>query len=204
MFTQNYVISSFPSQEGTSPPEAAIEATPETTPVKDPRHYAPRGPPLNSTVVRALNMSGNRPRSSTSSTPSQSQPSSPMRKEISPFRFPEGHENNAESSFHEKRKESILTQKVSGMIQDNLNVAAHAANDSPGVDKILGNIRSPGRVSTAESLSQNNKDATNGYKLDDYTQEDQEVLEISRLGEQLRTESITSSNSAVSSSFIFR
>lgn len=33
--SQNFVVnSSFPHQEGTSPPEAAIEATPETTPIK--------------------------------------------------------------------------------------------------------------------------------------------------------------------------
>lgn len=32
---QSYVTgTSFPHQEGTSPPEAAIEATPETTPIK--------------------------------------------------------------------------------------------------------------------------------------------------------------------------
>ncbi|XP_063230787.1 hamartin [Bacillus rossius redtenbacheri] len=63
-----------PSQEGTSPPEAAIEATPETTPVKDPRR------PPSSKTVRALN-------SFSETTPTHSQPSSPLKKEQSPFHF---------------------------------------------------------------------------------------------------------------------
>jgi hypothetical protein len=33
-FKSYIVSSSMPHQEGTSPPEAAIEATPETTPIK--------------------------------------------------------------------------------------------------------------------------------------------------------------------------
>lgn len=34
-FLQSHIVStSFPQQEGTSPPEAAVEATPETTPIK--------------------------------------------------------------------------------------------------------------------------------------------------------------------------
>lgn len=194
MFTQNYVISSCPSQEGTSPPEAAVEATPETTPVKDSKHYAPRAPPVSSNVVRPLNLSGGRTRSSTSSTPSQSQPSSPMKKEISPFRFPEGHENSAETSLYERRKESIITQKVSGLIQDNLNAAA--ANAASSGDKLLGNLRSPGKLNATDFMSQSIKETSNGFKFDDCTQEDQEVLEISRLGEQLKIDS-TSSNIAV-------
>lgn len=92
---QNYVAStSFPHQEGTSPPEAAIEATPETTPIKDLR-VLPRQPLAPSTVVRALNHSLSSggsalpqkwPGGLTVST-SYSQPSSPMKKEPSPFRY---------------------------------------------------------------------------------------------------------------------
>lgn len=81
------ISSTFPA-EGTSPPEAAIEATPETTPIKDPRS---RAPPLASSVARALT-GLNTPRwplPSGQSTPS-SQPSSPMRKEGSPFRWEGG------------------------------------------------------------------------------------------------------------------
>lgn len=184
------MISTFPNQEGTSPPEAAIEATPETTPVKDSRHYAPRVPPVNSAVVRALNLGGARPRSSTSSTPSQSQPSSPMKKEVSPFRFPEGQERNVETSLYERRKESIITQKVSGLIQDNLNAAAASANSSNS-----GSARSPSRVSAD---TQSFKDGSNGFKYEENSQEDQEVLEISRLGEQLRIDSTTATSASVS------
>lgn len=94
--SQNFVVNaSFTHQEGTSPPEAAIEATPETTPIKDPRvssRHLHHHTPVSSTTVRALTSlnSSKWPglTASTGSTPSHSQPSSPMRKEPSPFRFP--------------------------------------------------------------------------------------------------------------------
>ncbi|XP_018392520.1 PREDICTED: hamartin [Cyphomyrmex costatus] len=54
------------NRSGTSPPEAAIEATPETTPVKDLRKLSTRQAPLGSSAVRALNALGN----GTSSRPS--------------------------------------------------------------------------------------------------------------------------------------
>ncbi|XP_012227848.1 hamartin isoform X2 [Linepithema humile] len=55
------------NRSGTSPPEAAIEATPETTPVKDLRKLSTRQAPLvASSAVRALNALGN----GTSSRPS--------------------------------------------------------------------------------------------------------------------------------------
>ncbi|KYQ52069.1 Hamartin [Trachymyrmex zeteki] len=54
------------NKSGTSPPEAAIEATPETTPVKDLRKLSMRQAPLGSSAVRALNALGN----GTSSRPS--------------------------------------------------------------------------------------------------------------------------------------
>ncbi|KAL6435574.1 hypothetical protein ACFW04_005493 [Cataglyphis niger] len=54
------------NRSGTSPPEAAIEATPETTPVKDLRKLTTRQAPLGSNAVRALNALSN----SASSRPS--------------------------------------------------------------------------------------------------------------------------------------
>ncbi|XP_039310826.1 hamartin isoform X2 [Solenopsis invicta] len=54
------------NRSGTSPPEAAIEATPETTPVKDLRKLSTRQAPIGSSAVRALNALGN----GTSSRPS--------------------------------------------------------------------------------------------------------------------------------------
>jgi len=76
------VDSSFPHQIGTSPPEAAVEATPETTPVKDPRLYHNRPSPINPSVVRSLSQLG----TPASPTRPLSQPSSPMKKDSSPFR----------------------------------------------------------------------------------------------------------------------
>lgn len=58
------------NRSGTSPPEAAIEATPETTPVKDLRKLSTRQAPLGSSAVRALNALGN----GTSSRPSTPTP----------------------------------------------------------------------------------------------------------------------------------
>ncbi|VEN41264.1 unnamed protein product [Callosobruchus maculatus] len=88
---QEISSSAFPSQEGTSPPEAAIEATPETTPIRDYHSGPMRHPPANSSVVRALTTFGGAPKSgglrasplappsSAAGTPFNSQPSSPMR-----------------------------------------------------------------------------------------------------------------------------
>ncbi|XP_012528539.1 hamartin [Monomorium pharaonis] len=58
------------NRSGTSPPEAAIEATPETTPVKDLRKLSTRQAPIGSSAVRALNALGN----GTSSRPSTPTP----------------------------------------------------------------------------------------------------------------------------------
>ncbi|XP_011259804.2 hamartin [Camponotus floridanus] len=56
------------NRSGTSPPEAAIEATPETTPVKDIRKLT-RQTPLGSSTVRALNVALSNSASSRPSTP---------------------------------------------------------------------------------------------------------------------------------------
>ncbi|XP_012138011.1 tuberous sclerosis 1 protein hamartin [Megachile rotundata] len=47
------------NRSGTSPPEAAVEATPETTPVKDLRKLSTRQIPMGSAAVRALTAFGN-------------------------------------------------------------------------------------------------------------------------------------------------
>ncbi|XP_050300814.1 hamartin isoform X1 [Anthonomus grandis grandis] len=76
------------SQEG-SPPEAAIEATPETTPIRD--FSATPVMPLASKTSVARALTSFRSNSSgyiVSGTPTNSVPSSPMRKEPSPFIFP--------------------------------------------------------------------------------------------------------------------
>lgn len=63
---------------GSSPPEAAIEATPETTPMKDHSLKQNVRPYPQSNACRSMWKSGN-----------VSQPSSPHKKETSPFGFPE-------------------------------------------------------------------------------------------------------------------
>ncbi|XP_019873494.1 hamartin isoform X2 [Aethina tumida] len=106
----------FPSQEGTSPPEAAIEATPETTPIRD-FHLTPgRNPPLNSTAVRALTNFKAPGGSSLHTTPTHSQPSSPMRKDVvaSAFNFPE-------SRLKRDQVMPVAAQKLSRLTQDRLH-----------------------------------------------------------------------------------
>ncbi|CAH0547663.1 unnamed protein product [Brassicogethes aeneus] len=112
---QHHAISaSFPSQEGTSPPEAAIEATPETTPIRDFLHVS-RNPPLNSKAVRALTtfkaISG-----SLHTTPTHSQPSSPMRKDVGAFHFPDGRT----TGFSTYKKDSYAIQKLGKLTLDRM------------------------------------------------------------------------------------
>lgn len=81
IMSTNY--SSQMGQDGSSPPEAAVEATPETTPMKD---HLIRTLPSNSSAVRAIWRPQNQPSSGGST------PSSPMKKDSSPVdwkRFPE-------------------------------------------------------------------------------------------------------------------
>jgi len=77
--------------------------------MKDTRHLG-RHPPVNSSVARALtSFSG--PKwtgvTSGSATPTQSQPSSPMKKELSPFRFPAEGSSSSKSAFERPRRDSI-------------------------------------------------------------------------------------------------
>ncbi|XP_059612459.1 hamartin isoform X2 [Phlebotomus argentipes] len=88
---------------GASPPEAAVEATPETTPLKDNmKTFCPL--PTNSSVVRAMYGA------------TGSQPSSPMKKDVSPFRFPEP---------------SLKASKFERLVQDHADVARTASIESP-------------------------------------------------------------------------
>ncbi|XP_014276292.1 hamartin isoform X2 [Halyomorpha halys] len=72
---QGCVISAYVPQEGNSPPEAAIEATPESTPIKDMHEHGERAhSAASSSVVRSLSTF-------------HSQPSSPLRKDHSTFKL---------------------------------------------------------------------------------------------------------------------
>lgn len=85
-----------------SPPEAAIEATPETTPMKD--NMKPlRQFPVTSAAARAI---------LGSTQGSTSQPSSPMKKEPSPFRFPDL------NTSHSLQSEGNQSKKLLSLVQD--------------------------------------------------------------------------------------
>ncbi|XP_060535653.1 hamartin isoform X1 [Cylas formicarius] len=120
-------------QEGTSPPEAAIEATPETTPVRDFRstpssliHHHPLTPKSN--AARALTGFRSGSISLSMVSPTHSQPSSPMRKEPSPFTYPtvEGDvsrvpgANISPSAFVKSGAGSFSNQKMVKLIQERL------------------------------------------------------------------------------------
>ncbi|XP_077291444.1 tuberous sclerosis 1 protein hamartin [Arctopsyche grandis] len=92
-------------QDSGSPPEAAIEATPENTPIKDTRQ---RFNFPNSPVVRALNTRHTQNQTNQQylvqqSSSSYSQPPSPLKKELSPF----NRMYSVEST--EERKDAVYT-----------------------------------------------------------------------------------------------
>lgn len=102
--------------------------------LQDVRHLG-RPPPVNSTVPRALTTFSTSKWAgvtSGSSTPTQSQPSSPMKKEPSPFRFPPEGNSSSKSAFEQPRRDSIpsaferrdslLSQKMQRMQQDRIQV----------------------------------------------------------------------------------
>lgn len=102
----NYGIPTLPGSHlcasGASPPEAAIEATPETTPMKD-NMKSLRQFPVSSAAARAI---------LGSTQGSTSQPSSPMKKEPSPFRFPDF------NASHSLQSEGNQSKKLLTLVQD--------------------------------------------------------------------------------------
>lgn len=233
--SQSYIVSSsLPHQEGTSPPEAAIEATPETTPIKDTRHLG-RHPPVNSSVARALTSFSSSKWAgvtSGSSTPTHSQPSSPMKKELSPFRFPAEGSSSSKSAFERPRRDSIPSaferrdslsaQKIQRLQQDRIQVIESLASDKQSALNVCAKMsgiqptsplcsvgnetsipNSPVRMEPTapvpggkEWLVAKPVPEKNGFGFEsaemigaaslhtDSSQEDQEVLEIVRQGEQ--------------------
>lgn len=98
------------------------------------RHLV-RQPPVNSSVARALTSFSSSKWAgvtSGSSTPTQSQPSSPMKKEASPFRFPPESSSSSKSAFEQPRRDSIpsaferrdslFSQKIQRVHQDRIQV----------------------------------------------------------------------------------
>lgn len=100
-----------------------------------------RGPPSSSNIVRALNTFGSTGTglnsvgagggkwvtTSGNSTPAQSQPSSPMRKEPSPFLFPSSTENSAfQQPALDQGRDSFLSQKMQRIMLDRVQVGKHS------------------------------------------------------------------------------
>ncbi|KAK9882395.1 hypothetical protein WA026_020917 [Henosepilachna vigintioctopunctata] len=133
--------------EGSSPPEAAIEATPETTPVRDTRPSGVvRSPRVGSSVIRGLtSFSKNR---SANTTPTHSQPSSPMRKDASsPFNFP--------SSSAAMKKDSLTTQRLQKMLSERSQSMDACIESTSGVTPV--NVSSPQKIIVSSDPSRRNE-----------------------------------------------
>ncbi|CAH1170194.1 unnamed protein product [Phaedon cochleariae] len=172
------ISSNFPSQEGTSPPEAAIEATPETTPVRGYRAIPARSQPLNSNIVRALTTFNTKPRpsGSLSSTPTHSQPSSPMRKDFSSSAFSYSSEHKAGYGFGGAKPETRTNQKINKLILDRAQIVDVSSSTESSRYKNLPQPSSPLRIISSETVSrQFNSSQRNESPA---SQEDEEVLSI--------------------------
>lgn len=145
---------------GTSPPEAAVEATPETTPMKD--MIDPRSYPINSQVARAM-------------WPS-SQPSSPMKKDFSPFGFPTDTSTALQSSTNTKLISMIQERHYSDMQTQKLKLPANCS--VPGVSTSASVPSSPLSINTQQIPKQPPNRSDLEINNDILTQEDQEVIGI--------------------------
>lgn len=200
--SMNVNYSSQLGQDGSSPPEAAVEATPETTPMKD----VIRVLPANSTAARAIW----RPQPSSGC----STPSSPMKKESSPVdwkRFPEpptiisaAPELNSSSSatttaistiklirIMNDRSHSIkqIQSNIGGSGRDGLGISSDSGNDL-GTNQMVSNTGEfPHDTSSSISipnsplpldafLSSNNLIIDSSSNTT--TQEDQEIIDINQ------------------------
>ncbi|XP_033352839.1 hamartin isoform X5 [Bombus vosnesenskii] len=103
------------NRSGTSPPEAAVEATPETTPVKDLRKM-PK--PTGSCAVRALTGFGN------GTVGSSSRPSTPipLNPSVSGTIIGSGDTNNAHGFFSHKLSKIIADRQAISQTKSSINV----------------------------------------------------------------------------------
>lgn len=92
-----------------------------------------RGPPPSSNIARALNTfgsgsgglgNGKRGTTSGSTTPTHSQPSSPMKKEASPFRFPPSAAEPSQLPT-DQRRDSLFSQKMQRICLERTQVCQH-------------------------------------------------------------------------------
>nr|XP_034183877.1 hamartin isoform X1 [Osmia lignaria]XP_034183886.1 hamartin isoform X1 [Osmia lignaria]XP_034183894.1 hamartin isoform X1 [Osmia lignaria]XP_034183904.1 hamartin isoform X1 [Osmia lignaria] len=122
------------NRSGTSPPEAAVEATPETTPVKDLRKLSTRQIPTGSAAVRALTAFGNGT-VGPSSRPSTPVPVNPP---VSGSLIGGGDGNNAHG---------LLSHKISKIMADRQTITQQ---------KSFVNVDEDGRISETDT-NQNGK-----------------------------------------------
>lgn len=157
MINPNYTIQTISSGQytssGASPPEAAVEATPETTPMKD-FIKTHRPFPINSSAVRTI-------------WANTSQPSSPRKKEDGTSVF--GYTENATSTSTSHLISSKLTKLVSdrqmAKLRHERNISSIGEMNSNDVFKIL--VQDPLNLNASEVNI-------------DICQEDEEVTEINK------------------------
>ncbi|XP_075228593.1 tuberous sclerosis 1 protein hamartin isoform X1 [Lycorma delicatula] len=214
--SQTFVSSSFLQHEGSSPPEAAVEATPETTPVKDLRQVTRCPPSVGSSVVRALNSTLVGPTGG--SSPMHSQPSSPMKKEVSPFRFPPDNcsafqqlprnistcTNSNQYDQIQARRDSFLSQRVQRIVLERIQVSETQSIEGktlkPKTPVSSGSYHqptSPLRIIPGNVLDRDlahHVQTPNSPHLVEETQEDREVETMMRGGNELPTSMTTGSS----------
>ncbi|KAK7868192.1 hypothetical protein R5R35_003057 [Gryllus longicercus] len=118
--------------------ESAPTSIPQTPNSQDIRHLTPRHPPVTSSAVRALTTfsSGKWQGITSGSSTPQSQPSSPMKKELSPFRFPDN------TAFEQPRRDSVssvIAQKLNNVHMDRQGVS----NEVRQCDSVLQEVHPP-------------------------------------------------------------
>lgn len=127
--------------DGSSPPEAAVEATPETTPMKD-NVKSVHSLPTNSTIARAIW--------------NTSQPSSPLKKDSSPFRF------STSSEQQQLEQNTATTQRFMKMMDDR-NLAQMQMKQKPATTTV---VASPPTVSHDEDKEDQEVRVINSRPMD--------------------------------------
>ncbi|XP_022905445.1 hamartin [Onthophagus taurus] len=171
-FSQNIpttIISSIShmSQESSSPPEAAIEATPETTPIRDTRVGHRTHPQNPLTIIsHTFTQKTKLPTSSGHNTPANSQPSSPMRKEGAQFNF-----DKHSSAFGLPRRDQLIGNRLQKLVQE---------RQAGTVDLEL--RRLPPTSPVKIPLESHNFNTISSMESAPFSQEDEEVSQIVRDG----------------------
>ncbi|XP_026479810.1 hamartin-like [Ctenocephalides felis] len=154
-------------QEGASPPEAAIEATPESTPLRDMRI---RPIPPSSTVARALNTKLLTSSVSANQSLNSSQPSSPMRKDPSLFRYPDPTDIETSSTSFQKLTR-VISDRSQSQLENNASLFRYTNPTSPmrvssHSDAFHNNITTSDAAQNTSEFSVDNLDFSNMSEKD--------------------------------------